>query len=1195
MADEQGQEQQQPISETHVPMLDPDNNAVYVPTAKTFEQVKKGYKVGAIMSDPDGNKVVVPHDRMGEMLSSKKYKPWVEPKSTGTTTGGFAGGNVTGANLPSMTPAQLDAHSKAIINSSGTPYSKDADYGKQYTQLSGLGKAYNWVTGRGYENTPRLSDDLARYAQNVSESRQSQRTSKAYYDAVQQKYNEQVAADSKEPDPDRRKMLLKLAQEERDARLGTTDAAIEQFAPNAMQTALRMAKGGTSKENAALGVTAAAIPESRLPIGLYYAITGEKSAWQPQQPDETYPDYLERILTGHAAAVGGAALTGATRSSNANQPNTLQSVGNRKVNYKETLPEHHEAMASLLDTNAGKVDPMETSKLATPVMRNEAAKAGLTKADFKGDYFGKRSFREGGKLGYQMADNGIESHQGEIDSISQPSMKDKVDLRPIGKAIRSEITTEMKNNAPEQAQRIENEAKNFDRDGTIEELNDYRKRSNKEQQSFYRGNQSKQIMSEADVAASVKGANAARAIQHEAIGNRAGVDPAYLKKLFDEEGALIEARNSLSKEYNNASKSQAIAKSQTIRESLFGQKGKVSVADAKAQIAKGLFGIKPMKALNIRLSRAFSKLGDVQPYVRPPAPGGSPTVGPNRPMLPAGNPPGIPMPPSSLQGPKGLLPPPSFENIQLHQPPVEAPMQVGEAGRMSGRDVETGKFKRGYTTAPRTPFEEQMINQFPGTVQHTPFTKPAPDTISQKRFNAIMDDIARAAQQRQSPNQPVPVKDSVFQHIKEAQKAQETQQAPVEGQQTQSSGMNIGSLPDRFKSIMMENTKKVKDIGKGEIIHPDDIYDPESPHFIGDDPYYFGDPNNTDPTKGFVSNIKHGDSPRTIEGTIIPKGQKALQESFQEKRVQYPDFREEFKKLDEDEQVRGHFISENTGLPNAKAFNVAENNGKAGAYARSDADGLKLFNDTYGYAAGTELLKAKVEALKEAGLEAYHEKGDEFMYRGNSEGDLRIKLENARRILRDRVFEVTDQQTGKVYHLKNLDFSYGTGGTLDAAEAAQHTHKTAREAAGERGRGKLGSIIKTDQGAPDISEGTPTQEAIKQLPDLRDYANKVVNKGTVKEVSLVGGTTKGALGRDTDIVYDFGNMKLPSDAGAAEEAVEKLIESEENIDLDKHDTFIKADGRYFHVSSGAGRQVIENTDYGKAQEGKPKIVLASKK
>lgn len=75
----------------------------------------------------------------------------------------------------------------------------------------------------------------------------------------------------------------------------------------------------------------------------------------------------------------------------------------------------------------------------------------------------------------------------------------------------------------------------------------------------------------------------------------------------------------------------------------------------------------------------------------------------------------------------------------------------------------------------------------------TPITKPAPNTVSQGHFDAIMDGIARAAQQRQSPDQPIPVKAAEFEHLTKAQKAKEegeasttqgvpTQGAPPEGQ-----------------------------------------------------------------------------------------------------------------------------------------------------------------------------------------------------------------------------------------------------------------------------------------------------------------------------------------------------------------------------------------------------------------------------
>jgi GGDEF domain-containing protein len=109
-----------------------------------------------------------------------------------------------------------------------------------------------------------------------------------------------------------------------------------------------------------------------------------------------------------------------------------------------------------------------------------------------------------------------------------------------------------------------------------------------------------------------------------------------------------------------------------------------------------------------------------------------------------------------------------------------------------------------------------------------------------------------------------------------------------------------------------------------------------------------------------------------------------------------------------------------TGLPNKRAFDEAQHQ-PAKAVAMSDADGLKALNDKFGYDAGNELLKAKAEALKEAGLDAYHEKGDEFLFRGASKEELHSKLEKAREILRNRVIEV-QMKDGSVRRFKGADF-----------------------------------------------------------------------------------------------------------------------------------------------------------------------------
>ena len=80
------------------------------------------------------------------------------------------------------------------------------------------------------------------------------------------------------------------------------------------------------------------------------------------------------------------------------------------------------------------------------------------------------------------------------------------------------------------------------------------------------------------------------------------------------------------------------------------------------------------------------------------------------------------------------------------------------------------------------------------------------------------------------------------------------------------------------------------------------------------------------------------------------------------------------------EEMRGLLLtSAVTGLPNRRAFEEA---GSAPAVAMSDLDGLKAMNN-YGYAVGDAVLRAKADALRDTDLDAYHDKGDEFLFRGD--------------------------------------------------------------------------------------------------------------------------------------------------------------------------------------------------------------------
>ena len=154
-----------------------------------------------------------------------------------------------------------------------------------------------------------------------------------------------------------------------------------------------------------------------------------------------------------------------------------------------------------------------------------------------------------------------------------------------------------------------------------------------------------------------------------------------------------------------------------------------------------------------------------------------------------------------------------------------------------------------------------------------------------------------------------------------------------------------------------------------------------------------------------------------------------------------------------EEMRRELLTSEVTGLPNRRAFDEA---GAALAVAMSDVDGLKALNK-YGYEAGDAVLRAKADALRGEGLEAYHDKGDEFLCRGNHIKELLAKLERARAILRDCAI-VVERPDGSTLNITGADFSYGVGKDIDEAESRLRSHKAEREGRAEIARGELRGI-----------------------------------------------------------------------------------------------------------------------------------------
>ncbi|MGA2099821.1 MAG: diguanylate cyclase [Candidatus Sulfotelmatobacter sp.] len=138
------------------------------------------------------------------------------------------------------------------------------------------------------------------------------------------------------------------------------------------------------------------------------------------------------------------------------------------------------------------------------------------------------------------------------------------------------------------------------------------------------------------------------------------------------------------------------------------------------------------------------------------------------------------------------------------------------------------------------------------------------------------------------------------------------------------------------------------------------------------------------------------------------------------------------------EEMRGMLLtSEKTGLPNRRAFDEA---GDTSFVAMADVNGLKGLNDSFGYSAGDELIYRFGQTLIEVGLDAYHEKGDEFLCRGESYEDLRHKLSRAQYLMRTRSFVVRGLD-GSYTTVAGADFCFGIATTQPEAEKALKCEK----------------------------------------------------------------------------------------------------------------------------------------------------------
>lgn len=123
-------------------------------------------------------------------------------------------------------------------------------------------------------------------------------------------------------------------------------------------------------------------------------------------------------------------------------------------------------------------------------------------------------------------------------------------------------------------------------------------------------------------------------------------------------------------------------------------------------------------------------------------------------------------------------------------------------------------------------------------------------------------------------------------------------------------------------------------------------------------------------------------------------------------------------------------ISAVTGLPDRRAFDRGETS-PFGAIA--DVLLMKTFNESYGPIAGDALLRRLGKVLISVGLDAYHDRGDEFLIKGKSREELETKLSRARQIFRGPFQVYAD---GRIQTIEGTDFSYGIGTSPEEQRAA---------------------------------------------------------------------------------------------------------------------------------------------------------------
>lgn len=342
------------------------------------------------------------------------------------------------------------------------------------------------------------------------------------------------------------------------------------------------------------------------------------------------------------------------------------------------LPKHVEALTGLIEDKGGTVDPHETATAALPHLRETAVRMKVDPSQLNG--------REAGQATLKVAEQAVHDTQDEFNTIKKPYENVLVDQKPIADAYRAAITPELLANEPKVATALEKQAKKFDQPAPLEQLNQFRTRMNNQLDAFEKRGQTAQIMSDIETKAMKAAANAARDVEYSTVGRLSGLDPEYVRALKQKEGSLIEAKSSLTKEYNRASGDQGEAASKGIREKVANTYP--SPRGVKHAGIRELIGPKPIDVLNNRIQKMFSDMGTAsslpkyQQVMPPEAP--QPQGGPSGPL-----PGGEDAIEEATRGGPGVQPPVAPDTSQTFVRPSRMGTQQGIADQVTA--AKSGK------------------------------------------------------------------------------------------------------------------------------------------------------------------------------------------------------------------------------------------------------------------------------------------------------------------------------------------------------------------------------------------------------------------------------------------------------------------------------------------------------------------------